>query len=128
MEKKAIIPAQLQNLHDSWHFSPGVLVGDTLYISGVIAVLPDGSVPPNPEDQYVTCFEYIKAVLEEAGGTFDNLVDMVSYHTDLQHSLSQFVEVRDRYVTEPYPTWTAVGVRELSNRDIVVEIRGIARL
>ena len=128
MKKKMIIPAHLKSLHDNWHFSPGVLVGDTLYISGAIGFLPDGTIPVNPEDQYIACFENIKAVLEEAGATYDNMVEMTSFHTDLQHSLSLFSEIRDRYISDPYPTWTALGVRELSNRDLVVEINGTARL
>ena len=128
MDKKMIIPAHLKRLHDNWHFSPGVLVGDTLYISGTIGILPDGTIPHNPEDQYVACFENMKAVLEEAGATFENVVEMTSFHTDLQHSLALFSEIRDRYVTDPYPTWTALGVRELANRDLVVEINGLARL
>ncbi len=128
MKKQMIIPAHLKSLHDNWHFSPGVLVGDTLYISGAIGFLPDGTIPANPEDQYIACFENIKAVLEEAGASFDNLVELTSYHTDLQHSLSLFSQIKDRYVTDPYPTWTALGVRELSRRDLVVEISGLARL
>ncbi len=128
MEKKMIMPPHLKALHDNWHFSPGVLVGDTLYVSGAIGYLPDGTIPRNPTAQYIACFENIKAVLEEAGASFDNLVEMKSYHTDLQHSLADFAEIRDRYVTEPFPTWTAIGVRELSNRDLVVEIDGVAKL
>ena len=128
MNKKMIIPAHLKSLHDNWHFSPGVLVGDTLYISGTIGFLPDGTIPANPEDQYVACFENVKAVLEEVGASFDNLVEMTSFHLELQHSLSLFSEIRDRYVTDPYPTWTAVGVRELAMRNLIVEINGLARL
>ncbi len=128
MEKKMIIPEHWRSLHDNWHFSPGVVVGDTLYISGAIGVLPDGRIPRNPEDQYVAVFENVKAVLEEAGATFANLVDMTSYHTNLQYTLAPFSEVRDRYIEDPYPTWTALGVHELSTRDLIVEMKGIARL
>jgi enamine deaminase RidA (YjgF/YER057c/UK114 family) len=128
MQKKMIIPAHLKSLHDNWHYSPGLLVGDTLHISGAIGFLPDGTIPVNPEDQYIACFENIKAILEEVGASFDNLVELTSYHTDLQHSLALFSEIKDRYVADPYPTWTALGVRELSTRDLVVEVGGLARL
>ena len=128
MQKKMIIPAHLKSLHDNWHYSTGLLVGDTLDISGAIGFLTDGTIPVNPEDQYIACFENIKASLEEVGASFDNLVELTSYHTDLQHSLALFSEIKDRYVTDPYPTWTALGVRELSTRDLVVEIGGLARL
>lgn len=128
MEKKMIIPEYLQSLHDNWHFSPGVLVGDTLYISGAIGISRDGTIPPNPEEQYVAVFENIRAVLELAGATFANLVQMKSYHTNLQYTLSPFSEVRDRYIEDPYPTWTAIGVHELSTKDLIVEVDGVARL
>ncbi|MDA0339320.1 MAG: RidA family protein [Proteobacteria bacterium] len=128
MEKKMIIPKDMYQLHDNWHFSPGIVVEDTLYIGGTIGMRSDGSIPRNPEDQFVLCFENMKAVLEEAGATFDNLVDLTSFHTDLQHNLAVFSEVKDRYVNDPFPGWTAIGVRELANRDLVVEIKGIACL
>ena len=128
MAKQIIIPERLRSLHESWHFSPGILVDGTLYISGAIGVLPDGTIPRNPADQYVACFENIKSVLDEVGASFADVVEMTSYHTDLQHSLADFFEVRDRYVSEPWPTWTAIGVRELSNRDLVVEIKSQARI
>ena len=128
MNKQIIIPDRLRSLHESWHFSPGILIDNALYISGTIGVLPDGTIPPNPEDQYVACFENMKSVLDEVGATFANLTEMTSYHVYVQHSLAGFFEVRDRYVVDPYPTWTALGVRELSNKDLVVEIKGLAHI
>ena len=38
MQKRMIVPDRLKSLHDNWHYSPGVLVGDTLYISGAIGI------------------------------------------------------------------------------------------
>ena len=67
-------------------------------------------------------------MLEEVGATFDNLVDLKTYHIELQHSIAVFAEVKDRYIKDPYPTWTAIGVRELANRDLMVEIDGVAKL
>ena len=128
MQKRMIVPDRLKSLHDNWHYSPGLLVGDTLYISGAIGIRPDGVIPRSPEAQYELCFENMQAVLEEVGATFDNLVDLKTYHIELQHSIAIFAEVKDRYIRDPYPTWTAIGVRELANRDLMVEIDGVAKL
>jgi enamine deaminase RidA (YjgF/YER057c/UK114 family) len=35
--------------------------------------------------------------------------------------------VKDEFVGEPYPAWTAIGVAELVNPKAIVEIRVIAR-
>jgi enamine deaminase RidA (YjgF/YER057c/UK114 family) len=128
MQKKMIVPDRLKSLHDNWHYSPGLLVGDTLYISGAIGIMSEGQIPRNQEAQFELCFENMKAVLEMVGATFDNLIDMKSYHIELQHSIALFAEVKDRYVNDPYPTWTAIGVRELAHRDLIVEIDGVAKL
>jgi enamine deaminase RidA (YjgF/YER057c/UK114 family) len=128
MEKRMIVPERLRRLHDNWHYSPGLLVGDTLYISGAIGIDPEGHIPRNQESQFELCFENMRAVLEAVGATFDNLVDLKTYHIELQHSIALFAEVKDRYINDPFPTWTAIGVRELAHRDLVVEIDGVARL
>jgi enamine deaminase RidA (YjgF/YER057c/UK114 family) len=38
------------------------------------------------------------------------------------------MKVRDRYLKEPYPAWTAIGVAELAVPGGLVEVKVIARL
>ncbi len=52
---------------------------------------------------------------------------MTTYHVELQKNLKEFMRVKDEFIIEPYPAWTAIGVSELAVADAVIEIRVIAR-
>ena len=56
-------------------FSDGVLVGDTLYISGRIGLDPaTGEAPESIDEELDLLFEGFQAVLHQAGMTMDDLV------------------------------------------------------
>jgi enamine deaminase RidA (YjgF/YER057c/UK114 family) len=42
--------------------------------------------------------------------------------------METFASVRDRYLKEPWPAWTAIGVTELVMPGGLLEIRAIAAL
>ena len=48
-------------------YSPGVLTGDCLYVSGQGAKKPDGQMPATFDEQVRQTLENMKAVLEAAG-------------------------------------------------------------
>jgi len=86
------------------------------------------------EEQFIQAFENVKKVLLTAGVTFDNVVELVTYHVTSPASipasrplmiphLSLFMEIKDRYFIEKYPTWTKVGVTALSDPGLIVEIK-----
>ncbi len=98
-----------------------------LYCSGVIGTGPDGKADPDPESQFNAAFEGVARVLAEAGAGFADIIEMTTYHVGMRDHLRTFMAVKDRYVSEPYPAWTAIGVSELAVRGGLVEIRVIAR-
>jgi enamine deaminase RidA (YjgF/YER057c/UK114 family) len=107
------------------HFSPAVEVDDTLYVAGQIG-LSDGMPIEDLEDEAVAAFEALKLVLETGGYSFGEIVELVTYHTDLGY-LEMFSEVKDRYITGPLmPAWTVVGVAALFS-GVRVEIKCTAR-
>ncbi|MDQ8754698.1 RidA family protein [Sphingosinicella sp. LHD-64] len=55
-------------------FSAAVRAGDVLYLSGSIGSLPDGSLPQGIEAQTRQVMENIRAVLTDAGASFDDVV------------------------------------------------------
>ena len=59
--------------------------------------------------------------------TFDNVVDMTTYHVGLQAHLAEFVRVKDEFVKEPYPAWTAIGVAELAVPGARVEVKVVGQ-
>ena len=66
--------------------------------------------------------------LVEAGLSFSDVVEMVTYHIGLEGHFHDVVRIKDEFIDEPYPTWTAIGVSELAADGAVVEIKVIAKL
>jgi 2-iminobutanoate/2-iminopropanoate deaminase len=65
-------------------FSDGVLVGETLYISGRIGIDPaTGFAPSDINDELKILFEEFSAVLAQAGMEWDNLVWVQVFSPDL---------------------------------------------
>jgi enamine deaminase RidA (YjgF/YER057c/UK114 family) len=56
-------------------FSRAVRVGEHVYVAGTAPVMPDGADPPDdPYGQARRCFEIIRAALEEAGSSLEDVV------------------------------------------------------
>src|SRR4051794_20752663 len=55
-------------------YSPGILAGDTLYVSGKGDQLPDGSHPATFDEQVRQCMRNVEATLKEAGLDFRHVV------------------------------------------------------
>lgn len=71
--------------------------------------------------------ENLKATLTAAGCTFDDIVDVTTFHTDPEQQLNDVMAVKQEiFAHPPYPNWTAVGVTWLAGFDF--EIKVIARI
>jgi len=127
-KREAIIPKGMEVQYESWGLAPGLLVGDTLYCSGQLGIGPDGSVPDDAEAQFTNAFEAVKAVLEAVGASFADVVEMTSFHIGVESEIMAFTKVRNRYIEEPYPAQTAIGVAELALPGALLELKVIARL
>ena len=116
-EKKVIIPPELTPAAGAPApmFSPGILVDGTLYISGQIGRDPkDGSIPEEFEAEVKNCLNYIGAVLKAAGMTYDDVVAVQVYLTDL-NNFQAMNKVYAGFFKDPRPTRTTVGVAGLVN-------------
>lgn len=124
---QVIVPENHKTSYDDWGYAPAIRVGNTIYLSGVVSgLIGDGTY----EDRYARGFrqalERIESVLKEAGASLDDVVDIMSFHTDLQRQLEVAVKVRMEVMSPPHPTWTAVGTTALATPDGQTEIRVIA--
>jgi enamine deaminase RidA (YjgF/YER057c/UK114 family) len=122
-----VVPAAQKHFYDRFHFAPAVKAGELLLCSGQIGAAPDGRPQADPETQFASAFEQVKAVLAEAGLGFSDVVELTTFHVGMQH-LRTFSAVKDRYLAAPYPAWTAIGVAELAFPGGLVEVRVTARL
>lgn len=124
----AIVPEGTQALYENWHFAPAVRSGDLLFLSGIIGADEQLQVSADPEAQFVQVFETMAHTLKSAGADFGHIIELTSYHVDLHAHFATFTAVKDRYLKEPYPAWTAIGVSELLLPNAVVEVKATARL
>ena len=127
-KRKTVIPDGMQSMHDQFHFAPAVRMGKQLFCSGQVGSGSDGKLDPDPAVQITAAFENVRAVLEEAGGSFADVVEMTSFHVGFNEHIGIFMQVKDGFVKEPYPAWTAVGVSELAFGALVeIKVRAVIR-
>lgn len=107
-------------------YSQAVLVDDTLYVSGNIPVNPKtGDVEDGIVNQSKQVFENMKAVLNEAGMGFENVVKTTAFLTDLSN-FATFNEIYASYFVAPYPARSCVEVSKLP-KNVLVEVECIAK-
>ena len=100
-------------------YSQAVRVGDTIYMSGQIALDPVSMVLLEGIDaQIVQMFENLKAVAEAAGASLNDAVKLNVFLVDLAH-FAKVNEVMARYFDAPYPARAAVGVASLPRGALV---------
>ncbi len=105
-------------------FSDGVLVGDTLYLSGKIGLDPaTGKVPASVEEEARLVMESVKATLARAGMRMDDLVYVQVFCRDLS-LYARFNAVYRTYFSE-FPARAFIGSGPLLF-DSHFEVQGIA--
>lgn len=127
--RQDITPADMQNIRQRFGYSPGVEVGNMLYIAGQVGRDAELNVIEGKEAQFAQAFDNVKKVLTAAGADFDQVVEMVTYHVDMG-DLPLFIEVKNRYFRNPdrLPTWTAITTPALAMPGLLVEIKCTACL
>jgi len=128
--KKQITSAKLRQ--PNGHFSHATAVaakGTFVFISGMTARRPDGSIAGigNVEEQTRQVCENVKAAVEEAGGTLDDIVRVDVYVRNMEH-FETIHKVRREYFTGIAPASTMVEVNKFTSPDYLIEINAIAVL
>ena len=123
-----IVPASMKHFYDDFHFAPAVLDGDHLRCSGMIGFDAAGKCPEDPETQFGLAFENLGTLLKEGGASFEQIVEMTTFHVSISQHLAAFMTVKDRFIKDPFPAWTAIGTPELALPGALVEVRVTARV
>jgi len=128
--KKQITSARLRQ--PNGHFSHATAIaakGTFVFISGMTARRPDGSIAGlgNVEEQTRQVCENVKAAVEEAGGTLDDIVRVDVYVRNMEH-FDTIHKVRREYFTGIAPASTMVEVNKFTSPDYLIEINAIAVL
>src|SRR5215831_1801762 len=118
---------QLAGARPGAAFSPAILVGDTLYMSGSIGSDPaTGQLAKGGfEPELRQVMTNVQGVLKAAGMDLTDVVSVTAYLADMS-DFTRFNEVyREYFKTEPLPTRSTVAVKDLA-RGARVELTMIA--
>ncbi|EPB6466765.1 RidA family protein [Cronobacter dublinensis] len=125
--REPVFPAHRHALYEEHGYSAAIRSGDLLFVSGQVGSRADGTPEPDFDAQVRLAFENLRATLAAAGCTFDDLVDVTTFHTDPQNQFPTIMAVKQAIFPQPpYPNWTALGVTWLAGFDF--EIKVIARI
>src|SRR2546426_994234 len=105
-------------------YSPGILAGDFLYVSGQGARGPNGQTPATFEEQVAQALENVKAIVEAAGLTMEHVVYSHVY-LDKMANYDAMNRVYGRYFQKMPPARATVGVYHMPI-DTPVEINAVA--
>ncbi|OES44057.1 RidA family protein [Domibacillus iocasae] len=106
-------------------YSQGVVVNNLFYSSGQIPLTAEGAlVEGTIEEQTHQVFANLKAVLEEAGASFENVVKATVFLSDM-NEFAPFNDVYGEYFSTHKPARSCVEVARLP-KDVKVEIEVIA--
>ena len=124
--RKAVFPRNPHALYKEHGYSPAIQSGDLLFVSGMVGAREDGLPEPDLAAQIQLAFENLTSVLEGAGCTFDDVVDVTMFLVQPEASLGFVLEQMKKTYRDPLPNVTAVGVTWLAGFQF--EIKVIARI
>ena len=130
MPKQLINPPQLPKPRG---FNHGILAsgGQLLFLSGQDASDADGNIvaPGDVVAQYEQVLRNLKAVVEEAGGTMQDIVKLNIFVTDRDDYVSklrQLGRVHKKYFGTYYPTMALFEITGFFQKENLIELEGMA--
>jgi enamine deaminase RidA (YjgF/YER057c/UK114 family) len=126
-KRQLIVPPGLEVLVEKYRYAPGLLVGDTLYVSGQVGrqLGHDGQlrVIEDKTAQFDQAFANVGKVLAAAGMGFGDVVELETWLLEFPGDLPLLMQVKDKYLGECIPTWTGFGVASFSMPGIALEVK-----
>lgn len=108
-------------------YSQGIKIGELVYTSGQIPVNPEtGEIVTEIKAATARSMENVKAILEEAGTSLDNIIKTTIFLSDI-NNFTDVNEVYGSYFTAEPPSRSCVEVARLP-KDVLIEIEVIAHM
>ena len=128
MTKRQIVSADLAQ--PSGVFSHATTIaakGTIVFVSGLVSRSADGTIVGvgDVTEQTRQVCENLKAAMEAAGGTLDDICRVDVYVRNMEH-FPQIHAVRREYFKEPLPSSTMVEVAKMTSPEFLIEISAIA--
>ena len=125
-DRQIIVPDTMKLLAERAGYAPALKVGTTLYCAGQVGRTADLVVIEDPEQQFLAAWENLRQVLAAGGCSFEDVVEMTTYHIDMNQHMPLFRQVKDSLFPRNTCAWTCIGVSELAKPGLLVEIKCIA--
>ena len=100
-----------------------------LYMAGQMAYRDNGSAAQagDLKAQARAALQAAKAQVEAGGGTFENIVEVNSYLTDIRQRVD-YAAIREEFFGKKMPDSTLVAIATLAQLEFLVEIESIAAI
>jgi enamine deaminase RidA (YjgF/YER057c/UK114 family) len=127
MEKRIIRPDGVYPPTADFSQAIRVSGGDLVFVSGIIGMRPDGSMPRDTREQVELAFANLAKVLDASGATLADVVKVnVFVGEDFRLMRDDVREIRSRYFTHDFPVSTLVQVAGFASPEYRFEIEAIA--
>lgn len=120
--KRFMVPGELEPVS---HYRHVMQAGDFIYLSGMVGMKADGTIPPDTVAQFEIALASIDTCLRHAGGRSDQVVRVQVFMTDIAERAS-INPIRQRYFGTHKPASTLVEVKALVDPRMKIEIEAVA--
>jgi 2-iminobutanoate/2-iminopropanoate deaminase len=109
------------------HYCHVVRAGDRVWVSGMVGIRKDGSIPEGVVDQFEVAMDWLDRALRAAGGRPEHIVKVQVFLTDI-NDRAKINPLRQDYFGKHRPASTLVEVSALITPQLKVEIEAEAIL
>ena len=109
------------------HYCHVVRAGDRVWVSGMVGIRKDGSIPEDVVDQFEVAMDWLDRALRAAGGRPEHIVKVQVFLTDI-NDRAKINPLRQNYFGKHRPASTLVEVSALITPQLKVEIEAEAIL
>ncbi|MFI9405463.1 RidA family protein [Nocardia sp. NPDC052316] len=123
IEKIATTP----DWYEPYKISQAIKANGVIYVSGQTGIDERGRTV---SDDFLTqgrqAFANIQRVLAQADADLNDVVKVGIFVTDMAANLDKLIELREEFLSEPYPADTLLEVSSLAQPDWQIEVEVIA--
>ena len=120
--ERFMVPGEMEPVS---HYCHVVKAGDHIWLSGMVGVSADGSMPEDTAEQFQIALDTIDRCLRHAGGRPDQVVKVLVFMTDITERAA-INPARIAYFGEHKPASSLVEVSGLVDPRMKVEIEAVA--
>ena len=107
------------------HYCHAVRANDRIWISGMVGIRTDGSVPEDVEEQFQIALDCLDSALRSAGGRPEHVVKVQVFLTNV-NDRTKINPIRENYFGAHRPASTLLEVSGLISPELKVEIEAEA--